>query len=113
MIKGPRWEMTEHGWHGVATLTNGTKWHAFVEHVDAPQHCTWAGTAFDSLREAQQWCREEIARLREQQITVPVSPPPLRAWEWLWNTLTRELGEERMIEIRQEFVRRQQTEERH
>lgn len=87
MIKGPRWEMTEHGWHGVATLTGGTKWHAFVEHVDAPQHCTWAGTAFDSLRDAQEWCREEITRLREQNITVPISPPPLSAWEWLWSSL--------------------------
>ncbi|MFP4436447.1 MAG: hypothetical protein ACLFVO_04305 [Chloroflexaceae bacterium] len=118
MTQEPKWEMTEHGWHGVALLTGGIQWHAFVEHVDAPQHLTWAGTTFESLSDAQDWCRAEIALLRRQHgpggpgATPPplTTPPQLDAWGWLWDTLSRELGELRTTEVRDEFARRRREE---
>ncbi len=114
MTQEPRWEMTEHGWHGVAVLTGGIRWHAYVEHVDASQHCTWAGTSFESLREAQDWCRSEIALLRSQNrqpeaaMKTPAAPS-LDAWSWLWETLIHDVGEQRALQIREEFIRRQQA----
>lgn len=113
MTQEPKWEMTEHGWHGVALLTGGTQWHAYVEHVDAPQHLTWAGTSFESLSDAQEWCRTEIALLRHHHGPAgPVATPaPQDAWGWLWATLGSELGAERTRAIRDEFSRRQRDEQ--
>lgn len=118
MVQEPKWEMTEHGWHGVAVLTSGYQWHAYVEHVDAPQHSTWAGCTFESLREAQEWCKTEIVRLRAQHGSVgeaaqrQSAAPPRNALGWLWETLGSELGETRTREIREEFARRQSEDRR-
>ncbi|NJN68003.1 MAG: hypothetical protein HC884_15480 [Chloroflexaceae bacterium] len=111
-INEPQWETTEQGWHAVAALcSKGYQWTAYIEYVDAPYWRIWAGCLFEDLRSAQRWCRAEI----EHQMQRNPPPPPApasdwtiepEAWQWLWNTLSNELGETRVTEIRNELARR-------
>lgn len=103
----PSWEMTEDNWRGSASLDGRTlKWHAYVEPLDALGFRTWAGRSFDSLTEAQTWCRKEIARQRRQApppAPAPIAPPP-EAWSWLWKRLDRELGANRVAALQAELA---------
>lgn len=111
----PEWETIEQGWHAVASLCNkGYHWTAYIEYVDAPYWRIWAGCMFESLQQAQEWCRKEIAHQMQNQ----EMPPAERdwsiepgAWRWLWETLSRELGEERTTTIRNELAERLRKED--
>ncbi|NJP04615.1 MAG: hypothetical protein HC837_02760 [Chloroflexaceae bacterium] len=103
-----RWETVEHGWRAVVMDTVGSspQFTAFVKYVGAPYWRIWAGCLFNTLEEAQQWCRAEIIKnAHSQRETQPwhAEPP---AWRWLWDTLYTELGEKRTFEIRDELARR-------
>lgn len=100
----PRWEIVEHGWRAVVLdMETSTQFTAFVKYIDAPYLRVWAGQLFDNLEDAQAWCRREIANnlqhASSQEVVKPwhAEPP---AWQWLWETLSAELGEERALEIR-------------
>mgnify|MGYP006310471245 CR=1 FL=1 len=126
MTSEPQWETTEHGWHAVATLSKGYQWTAYIEYVDAPYWRIWAGCMFDSLHLAQEWCHAEIAhqieRLGGEQLQEMVennggekkeqvaSPDEPDAWNWLWMTLSDELGDSRAKQLRNELNRRLQQE---
>lgn len=100
----PRWETVEHGWRAVVLdMETSPQFTAFVKYIDAPYLRVWAGQLFNSLEEAQAWCRREIEHnlqhTSSQEIVKPwhAEPP---AWQWLWETLSGELGEERALQIR-------------
>lgn len=111
-----RWEMVEHGWRAVVTnLENSTQYTAFVKYVGAPYWRIWAGRLFDTLEEAQNWCREEIrTQLHKVQIEEPKKPwdsePP--AWRWFWQTLSEKLGTEETLRIREGLAERLYQQER-
>lgn len=59
---GNHWETTaESGWRSAATLTRGYQWTAYIEYVEGSQWRIWAGYLFDSLDQAQEWCKAEVA----------------------------------------------------
>ncbi len=99
-----RWEMVEHGWRAVVMDTpTSPQFTAFIKYVGAPYWRIWAGQLFNTLQEAQEWCREEIAlQLKQSGIEVPEKPwhaePP--AWRWLWETLSEKIGEAEALSIR-------------
>ncbi len=105
-----RWETVEHGWRAVVLdVQSSTQFTAFVKYVGAPYWRIWAGRLFDSLEEAQAWCREEIAtQLHKSQIDALEKPwhaePP--AWRWLWETLSSKLGEQETLVLRNELAER-------
>lgn len=60
--KGTHWEATtENGWRSAANLTRGYQWTAYIEYVEGSQWRIWAGYLFDSLAQAQEWCKAEVA----------------------------------------------------
>lgn len=111
----PRWETVEHGWRAVVTdMSTSTKFTAFIKYVGAPYWRVWAGCLFDSLEEAQEWCRKEIAyQLQTMGTQPPTKPweaePP--AWRWLWQTLSDKLGEDQALEIRTGLAERLRKDE--
>lgn len=115
MSSEPQWETTEHGWHAVASLSKGYQWTAYIEYVDSPYWRIWAGCMFDSLKHAQEWSFAEIAhqieRLGGDQTGATgkgaaTQAPSQDPWEWLWETLSNELGHDRMSDIRAEMSQR-------
>jgi hypothetical protein len=111
----PQWETTEYGWHAVAALcSTGYQWTAYIEYADAPHWRIWAGCMFESLQQAQEWCRTEIAhQIRRSEVaqvaevsTADCWSEQPEAWNWLWATLNAEVGEARAAEIREELARR-------
>jgi len=69
---------------------------------------------FESLQQAQEWCRTEIAhQIRRSEVaqvaevsTADCWSEQPEAWNWLWATLNAEVGEARAAEIREELARR-------
>lgn len=120
MTLEPKWEMTEQGWRAVAFLTDNCRWHAYVENIAEPHSSIWSDKPFESLLEAQEWCKAEIAHCRKRHNAPDGSSssvsggaaPAQDAWEWLWSTLEAELGSEHAARIRQEFARRKRAEAR-
>jgi hypothetical protein len=112
---GSVWEMVEHGWRAVVSeIPASTQYSAFIKYVGAPYWRVWAGQMFDTVEEAQVWCREEIAlQLKQAGIEVPEKPwhaePP--AWRWLWETLSEKLGEADTLAIRTELADRLSVQE--
>jgi len=103
-INEPQWETIENGWHAVAALySKGYQWTAYIEYVDAPYWRVWAGCMFETLQQAQDWCRNEISH-QMQRGEVEHSEP--EAWIWLWDTLSKELGPTRAAQIRAEMAQR-------
>jgi hypothetical protein len=105
-----RWETVEHGWRAVvADVENSPRFTAFVKYVGAPYWRIWAGRLFDTLEDAQAWCREEIAtQLHKTQIDEIEKPwhaePP--AWRWLWETLSQKIGEQETLVLRNGLAER-------
>lgn len=106
----PRWETVEHGWRAVVLdMETSTKLTAYIKYIDAPYLRIWAGCLFDTLEDAQAWCRNEIASNVQHEEATEITKqwhkePP--AWQWLWDTLSEELGMERTLTIRAELARR-------
>jgi hypothetical protein len=109
----PQWETIDNGWHAVASLSKGYQWTAYIEYIDSPYWRIWAGCMFDSLKLAQEWCRAEIAhqvqRFQSEHLesaAVSKPEPEPDPWTWLWQTLTTELGEDHVDDLRNEMNRR-------
>jgi hypothetical protein len=103
-----RWETVEHGWRAVVLDVKGsTQLTAFVKYVGAPYWRIWAGKMFDTLESAQKWCYEEIStQLHKQdidEIEKPWHAEP-EAWRWLWDTLSKKIGEDDTLKLRNEFA---------
>jgi hypothetical protein len=115
-IYKPHWETVEHGWHAVVSLCNqGYRWTAFIEFAEAPVWRIWAGCMFSTVQEAQEWCRTEIANQMHRNLS-PQSGiasydnhEQTDAWQWLWTTLSQELGVDQAEAVRQEMLRRVQA----
>ncbi len=105
---GSRWEAVEHGWRAVVMdMEQSTKFTAFVKYVGAPYWRIWAGKLFDTLEDAQHWCREEIStQLHKTDIDAPTKPWEAEpaAWQWLWDTLSQKLGQQDTEVLRNQFA---------
>lgn len=82
----PEWETTAEGWRSVVSPSlNDGQWLAYVETSDHDTCRIWAGTAFSSVQDAQEWCKIEIARQVER--STHSHPAGENNGTWVWGNV--------------------------